>query len=340
MDKAIFLISILIVFPIVSFLFLRFVYIIWTQISNFEIYRSDVFGLAGRESILFVTNLNAFIYANTVGPLLFFILFYGTSSYILTNKLKILIISYLLIAMDTTMMMGRFGFYYILFSILFILIIKLQRGRQRAKKIIKDSLYASVIFGTLIVSLVMLSIYRSGGVNDFKKKVLSGDLINYHIASFGIVNLELNNPNSIIHSPSYGRSTLGSIERWTLLGLKNFGISGTPQGDLNGEYLHENRLIGYTRDGRPMLYNAFGSIFFSMYRDGGNIFISLCGVICGVMIFIFSSRFRMGELFSGVLLAHIFFVLIFGIFQPITSGPISLSFLLSIGVFSLSRRRF
>jgi oligosaccharide repeat unit polymerase len=330
-------ITIFFVAPIVIFLFFRFLYILRTGISNTWLYRSDVFGLAGRESILFVTNLNAFIYANTIAPLLFFILIFGTLFYILRGKYLLLICSYILIALDTAMMMGRFGFYYIFFSLLFIAIFNYKRFFIRKNSILRNSIMIFLGLNILLIPLIVLSIYRSGSVEDFKKKVLGADIINYHIASIGILNLELNNPKSIIHVRSYGRSTLGSVERLMLIGLSHLGIKGTPQGDLNGEYLHENRLIGYTREGRPMHYNAFGSIFFSMYRDGGIPFISICGIMFGLFLNYFSGLFKKGNMFAGVILMHLFFILIFGIFQPFTSGPISISLLLTCAIFPLAR---
>ncbi|MBM9501981.1 oligosaccharide repeat unit polymerase [Leptospira sp. 201903071] len=328
-----FLFILIFVFPIVSFFLLKSAYMNLSpgsmQPSHF---RAHAFGVYG-DSILFGKNKYLYYYSLAINPLILATLFLGIGFYLRMRKKKVLIMGSALVAMDTLMMLGRFGFYYILIFLSLIVFIKFLKDRKSLLE--SFSAFRIVVLSLMFILIFFIGNLRSSGKEDGIKEFVNVFVIDYHTESFAMFDHELKNKESFLHERTYGRSSLGGLERGFsfLLGLFRVPFHFQVQSDLIGGYLHKNRLLGYTPDGRPKEYNAFGSVLFSLYKDGGIPFTLAIGVLFGFIVSKFSESLFVWNPFRLSILASLLFIGVFGLFQPVLGGPILLT-ILFIVVFS------
>lgn len=322
------------VFPIVLFFLLKSLYLnLSPDAMPPSLFRAHAFGVHG-DSILFGKNKYLYYYSLAINPMILATLFLGVGFYLSLEKKRILILGSTLVAMDTLMMLGRFGFYYILIMLFLILLIKFLRDRQ---SILKLFTFPRLIgFGLVFILIFSIGTLRSSEKKIDVKEFINVFIIDYHTESFSMFDHELKDKDSLLHERTYGRSSLGGIERGFsfLLGLFRIPFQFQVQSDLIGGYLHKNRLLGYTSDGQPKEYNAFGSVLFSLYKDGGIPFTLLLGTLFGFLISKYSQSMISLKPFQLSILASLLFIGIFGLFQPVLGGPILLS-ILFIALFSI-----
>ncbi|TGK24541.1 oligosaccharide repeat unit polymerase [Leptospira yasudae] len=320
------------IFPIVFFFLSKSIYMnLQPDAMPPAMFRAAAYGVYG-ESVLFGKNKYLYYYSLAVLPMILASLFIGAAFYLRLNRLRILILASVLIAMDAIMMLGRFGFYYILIVALLILMVKVFRNW-------KSVLQSLSIVKVIGVAAIFVLIFFVGAMRNSERKInikeiVHSYVIDYHTESFSMFDHELKDEKSLLHERTYGRSSLGGLERGFsfALGLFRIPIQIQVQSDLIGGYLHKNRLLGYTSEGVPKEYNAFGSVLFSLYKDGGIPFTIFMGLVFGFFLTKFSKAFITLNPYRFSLLASLLFIGIFGIFQPVLGGPILLSVLL-INVF-------
>ncbi|PJZ61794.1 O-antigen polymerase [Leptospira adleri] len=322
-----FVFILLFVLPVVLFFFLKSLYINFSPgAMPPSMFRAHAFGIYG-DSILFGKNKYLYYYSLAINPFILATLFLGAGFYLKLNRKRLLILGSALVAMDTLMMLGRFGFYYILVTLLLILIVKFIKDRENFRKFFTiPGLFAVLCGLVLIFSIGMLRGPRKmAGMKEF----VSMYVIDYHTESFVMFDHELKNKDSLLHERTYGRTSLGGLERGFsfLLALFRIPFYFQIQSDLVGDYLHKNRLLGYTPEGQPKEYNAFGSVLFSLYKDGGILFTIIFGALFGFFVSKFSESIFDLNPFRLSILASLLFIGIFGIFQPVLSGPILLTIL-------------
>lgn len=110
-------------------------------------------------------------------------------------------------------------------------------------------------------------------------------VVNYHTVGFVILDNELNNNTSPINiSNTYGLASLGVLERIVVLIIRRFDKSIDSVSGQNGEYLAEFRALGYNANDDQLNYNAFGTIFYTFYQDGGFIFVFFGMLIYGFFL--------------------------------------------------------
>ncbi|MCG9875811.1 MAG: oligosaccharide repeat unit polymerase [Leptospiraceae bacterium] len=309
----------------------RTFYLLATKYSQ-SYYRSEVFGLNTGTSDLFLnSNILAGIYWNAIIPLYWASLLLGIVYYLKYNQAKLLLLSFLLFIIDSLTTVGRFSLHYIIFTLIILVSIKWSTNSVKLN-------YRKVtltILGVFLIIILMFSI-RLG--KDFKY-VFDIYIIGYHTSSLTILDQELNNPQSIILDKTLGSSF------WT--GLMNFprfisanilGFSWVGEGDLMGGYLHNNRLVGFNNKSQPFYNNAFGTIFFSMYRDGGFLAIILYGIFFGYLLGITANKIPNKNMIFQIFHISIIFILIYGLFQPFTSGPILQAIAISITILCMHRK--
>ncbi|TGM56528.1 O-antigen polymerase [Leptospira adleri] len=323
-----FVFILLTVFPIVLFFFVRSIWLQQLPGAPYPaLFRDLAFGLNG-ESILFWKSKYLYYYSLSVSPLILASLFLGTAYYLKHNQRRILILAIFLVIMDTLMMLGRFGFYYILLMGFLILAVKCLHDWRNIIGSFSIGKFAGgilILFALVFLVGSLRSIERKFDVREF----IDVYIIDYHTESFVMFDVELNDKNSLIHKTTYGRASLGGIERGFSFALALFRVPFyfQVQSDLIGGYLHKNRLLGYTQDGKPKHYNAFGSVLFSLYKDGGIFFIVLMGAVFGFSISKLSFSLLSLNVYSFSLLTSLLFIGVFGLFQPVLGGPILLTFL-------------
>lgn len=315
------------ILPVVLFFFLKSLYINFSPgAMPPSMFRAHAFGIYG-ESILFGKNKYLYYYSLAVTPFILATLFLGAGFYLSFDRKRLLVLGFALVAMDTLMMLGRFGFYYILMTIFLIVIVKFIKDRENFQKLFTIPRLLALVCGFALI--FSIGILRGPRKMEGLKEFISIYVIDYHTESFVMFDYELKDKNSLLHDRSYGRTSLGGLERGFsfLLALFRIPIYFQVQSDLVGDYLHKSRLLGYTPEGVPKEYNAFGSVLFSLYRDGGILFTIILGTLFGFLVSKFSQSIFSLNPYKLSILASLLFIGIFGIFQPVLSGPILLTIL-------------
>ncbi|TGK78433.1 oligosaccharide repeat unit polymerase [Leptospira noumeaensis] len=309
-------ISICFVLPVQLFFASHTVYIL-KYIMPPATYRNDVFGLlTGSATVFFNSNTVALLHSLVIGPFQYILLFSGLAFYILRKRYGLLLIGVVLVILDSLIMFGRFGYHYLLISVLLGLVfITYFNGFSKLRS---NLLKASLPIFLLLFLTLWITFYRgSKSVLD----IFDLFVVTYHTESFSIFDVELKNPSSILYQYSYGLSMLGGIERYWVLVLNKLGIGYLSQTDIVGGYLHQDFDIGVDRFGKPIQLNAYGSIFFTMYRDGGVFGVIFFAAIFGFLFSYFSVSLKNRDPYRFSLLIGLMFILIYGIFQPTTLGP-------------------
>nr|WP_082280490.1 O-antigen polymerase [Leptospira interrogans] len=239
------------------------------------------------------------------------------------KKMRILILGAILTIMETLMFLGRFGFYYVLIVLILVLMIKVFRNRKSFLNSI--SLIYIFIATCILLGVFFMSALRNSNRQFDFREFLNIYIIDYHTESFSIFDSELKDEKSLLHERTYGRASLGTLESSFSVALAFFRIPLRiqVQSDLIGGYLNKNRIIGYSKDGRPKEYNAFGSVLFTLYKDGGIPFIIGMGILFGFCVAKFSKSFISLNPYYVSLLASLFFIGIFGIFKPVMAEQIT-----------------
>ncbi len=328
--------QIFLLFPLFVFFCIRGLYLL-LYVYEINFYRSEVYGLnTGSSALFFNSHVISSIYELLAGPLLLLGLFLGFSFYIYLKRSRVLAISYILIVMDSVMSAGRFGYHYILYSL--ILIVLYQMFIKKKVLSWKSLLLGAFVFLSIFLLSVSVSIKRNKSTSPISG-FMERFVIDYHTNSFTIFSQELDNPESGIHKYTYGRSTFSGLEKYAAVILRSFNYKVNSQSDVIGGELMVNRVVGWNQKWEGKYYNAFGSMFYSMYRDGGVLFVILYGILFGCCLSYFSNGLVSKNPFHLSILNALSFIGIYGIFQPVTTGPILPSIFLIILFYKLNLQK-
>lgn len=327
LESFLFKVFLLFMTPILSFFLIRTLYLLNTKFTQVA-YRAEVFGLnTGSSELFFNNNFLSFLYWNTMEPLLWTTLIIGCLYSIKYQKSRILILSFVFFIMHSVSTVGRFGFHYCILTIFTLVIIKILIKRINLNK----RLFISTISSLILFILLILVIRPGNSIQYF----IDTYLIGYHTLSFSLLDYELNNPKSIIFDRTLGSSFWTGILNIPSYIATRLGFGWIHEGDIIGTYLHENKLLGFNSNGVPFYHNAFGTIFFSMYRDGGLLACLIYGLFFGYLFRLTSKGLRNLNLNYLLVSLTLYYILIYGIFQPFTMGPILPAFILSFLLINL-----
>ena len=162
----------------------------------------------------------------------------------------------------------NYPFIHLFWFTLFYTLINAQRRGQFNKRIL---MFAGLLFVGLIAS----------AANRFGGDVLGGlqrYIVGYHLIGFSIYDQHYLNPHSVLHTLSYGRSSLGFLDQMLEAVLKSLSVSYRAASFENAGANDDPLDIG-AHD--SMEFNAFGTILFSLYRDFHLIGIFLGGFVYG-----------------------------------------------------------
>lgn len=324
--------------PFTLFFFGRFVWLIQHELT-LSVYRAKVFGIGAPYPLLFkysaVISFDWFV----IQPVNLAALFLGSAVTLVTGRWRLFILAATMVLMHDIMMGGRFGIHYVIMFGLYTVVAAACANRNVYIQFMR---FGIPIFLLLFLSILIISSVRLPGTKrtlaEVKNTTLR-QLIDYHTVSFAILDHDIHTKDSMLHNPSYGRSSLGPLDRLFMRILSLVGIHKTAQSDWNGAALHENRLIGRDERGNPIHYNAFGSIFYSLFRDGGLAMCLLSSILFGFLLARFSVGLDFKNLYGLTLLASLFFIGIYGIFQPVLESPAYLAILLNIITFRSPAKR-
>ena len=291
-----------IVAPVVTFYFIKALYL-FSILDNLDMYRAQAFGVAGDgDSILFGNGYIDLFYNLTIRNFIYLMLFSGLAVYVITGRLKILFIASVFSIMDATMMLGRFQIYYLIVFVPMAYYIK--NGRIGINAVVATLIPISllVLITTMRVDVDLMQIIKSF-------------LINYHTFSFKLFDNQYTNQSSLLNNhTTYGIASLGQISSLFILFLRKFGYDVNPLGEV-GPLLHESTIVGYDESLEVDIYaNAFYSILYTLYLDGGIFFIIIFALLMGYFLLRFTDRSSFVRLYFLFLITYL---LMFGIFQPV-----------------------
>lgn len=276
-------------------------------------YRAIAFGLNGEPSPIFHDiKIVMHVYNHIVTAALFAIFFVGVTAYINYGKYKLLLLSSVLLIADALITMGRVNMYVVL---LFISIAFFIKNGLSFKSLIR---YAPVfLLPFSIIYFVTEKRMPDVGV----KQIVDLFVVNYHTFGFAIFNASLNDTHSVLnHYRLWGEASIGSIDFIVKRAIQLFDPSAQIGMSMVGDYLSTNMQLGVDQMGNPIFANAFGTILFPLYLDGGVSFVIIGGLLFGFFItrssYLFFSTNSLNQL-VGLLL---FYMLYFGTMSPVLSG--------------------
>ncbi len=309
------------VFPIVFFFFLRALYLITTRFTLVE-YRSEVFGLNTGSSLLFFNSkLISLFYFWVINPLQYMMIFFGVVRRVLFKENSLVILTFITLVMDAVVMAGRFSFHFLLFLALLIYSFEFILSKN-TKTLLRNTIYLASIFILLLLFALIVTFIRDSSNLSGLSKIFNLYVLTYHTESFTILSQELNNPNSIVHDFTIWKSFWGGLLKYPIFLLNYFGMNLVSEESIIGGYLHQSILVGYTEGNKPIELNAFGSIFFNIYRDGKQFGMVVYGLLFGFCSILLAEGFYRKNSVYIVLLTAWCYIWVYGIFQPYIDGAI------------------
>jgi oligosaccharide repeat unit polymerase len=334
--------------PIMGFLLYRALPTLLT--SNPASYRMDVYGTVDRPSPVFGGGYNQFLFFLIVSPIVFFSFVVGAVDFFKFKKKGLLLISFLLMAVESVFTLGRFNFYYMLAIPAFAYVFVSQRkahaagdgaGEEAAPakvrlKPVNFALGAAAVLAVLLAFSLFRGERYLGPVATLEKIA-----IDYHTVGLVLFDQELVVPSSRMNSGlSYGRSIIGGLDTLAVIPLRRFNPSLVPIAGENGIYMQERHQVGRDGRGEPIFANAFYTILYSMYFDGRYLAIVLFSLVFGYFLSSSYQNWRKnGGLASLIGLILLMYVGVFSIFQSPVEGMkfwVALLLILWLKKFSLA----
>lgn len=321
-----------------SFLFFLLIKLILINGSDILVYvRIIVFSDDFTLNPFFKSALHIFIHRIIIIPFILVLYIIGLKNHFLFSKNKILKISIVLLLIDSIIMFGRLNIYYMLLMYFFsafltskyksILIFVLNKIKFRNAALV-------VIF---LLFFLVLTIVRSVDNSDvIKSSIVS--FLEYNVVGFRIFDVNLWNAKSLIHIHTYGRSFLGQIDSvFSIIYRLLIDNTFLPANSENAKLLDTVIDIGQ-KDVKEA--NAFGTIFFTLFRDFGYFGIIFCPFILGFIINRFDLKFKATNNPRYFVFGLLFiYGTVFSVYQSVFEGvfwPMFLILFLNINTFRFS----
>lgn len=257
--------------------------------------RQLLFGTADQDSVLFDSKEFALLYFVFVQAAMRVAVITGFALSFFTGRFKYLVIGNLLSLTDSLLFLGRGALLEFAFQIIFFFLLsyELRRKVSRWTKLkVGLGIVTLILFGSIVG--VIRGDTESVNISSFVKN----QIINYHTVGFVILDQELNDQQSRLNkNTTFGMATLGGIERMIVLVIRRFDKSIDSVSGENGEYLAEFRVLGRNDEGQDLNYNAFATIFFTLFLDGGYPFVLIGMTLFGIWMSRERSLFLSGHTF-------------------------------------------
>lgn len=300
-----------IVKSIVAFYFIKAIYTIFSR--GLIGYRALTFSSEENEGVLFGNPYLEILYNITISPYIFFYLITGSYLWFKGYSKNIFISSSILLFLESSMRLGRFGLYYIIFVFAFGYLLHSRIGKSTKKKVRKG------------IILALTTIFLIGGIreNNFLK-TFKDSILQYHTVGFTLISNELENPNSKLNTNlTYGIGTFGGLDYISTLFIRRFNRSYDSKYSKIVKDHHLGVQTGVDDYGNPIYHNAFYTILFPLYSD----FRVLGVFFIPYLLSLFLAKFYLRGLNNPNIFDHfqttlITFVFVFSIFQSIISSYI------------------
>lgn len=180
---------------------------------------------------------------------------------------------------------------------------------------------------TMVIVLVVFSTLLASATNRFGGDVLGGlqrYIVGYHLIGFSFYDHQYLDPNSILHTHSFGRSSLGFLDQMLEAVSKMVGAAYKAASSENATYNNDAVDIGV---GEVKEFNAFGTLLFGLYRDFHLVGISVGGFaygaltthalyrsvnswVCGALFMILASSWMVGMMVNPIEQAYFWFAIV------------------------------
>ena len=250
-------------------------------------------------------------------PLRMSSLIIGGAVFVAYGRIRLLLISSILFILEGITMAGRFQFYIIIIIFLSALICKSDVKIFRFLK--EKSFLRSLPLFAVLISLIFYTTLNRAAENSELKAVFDDFVIGYHTAGFTLFDIHLNDSDFMLGDTStYGRVSLGTIEWASGIFLRRFDPNVGNLSIEAAEDLGQFIIAGHDRLGKPIVLNAFGTILYSIYMDGGIPLTLFLSSFYGFLLLKYTSySLKKREVYSLAVLLFLIYTGIFGIFQPL-----------------------
>jgi hypothetical protein len=190
----------------------------------------------------------------------------------------------------------------------------------------------------MLVMVALFAILLASAANRFGGDVIGGlqrYVVGYHLVGFSFYDFQYQDPNSILHAHSFGRSSLGFLDQMLEAASKMVGAGYRAASFENSTFNSDAVDIGRSE---VKEFNAFGTLLFSLYRDfhivgilaGGFLYGALTthalhrsaySWVCGALFLILASSWMMGMMVNPLEQAYFWFAIVMlGAFSSLNKG--------------------
>lgn len=250
-------------------------------------------------------------------PIRIISLFVGGAIFIVFKKRNLFFIASLLFLLEAITSAGRFQFYIIICIYMSVLVC---RNDARITLLFRDRAFRlSLIPMAFLLGLVLVTTFSRVSEDYGIVDIFNDYVIGYHTLGFTLFDIHLNDPGLMLGEiNTYGRASLGTIEWAAGIFFRRFdpnisNISMEAAVDI-GRFI----TTGYDDLGHPISFNAFGTILYTIYMDGGiPLTLFLSSLYGFYLLKLTNQSLEKKSVYSISLLFFLIYVGIFGIFQPL-----------------------
>lgn len=307
--------------PILAFVCLRFITIFPDYADSFRIL---FFGDEENAPIIFGSFLTAFLYQMITVPLLKLQFFLGIAIWLSTGKKIYMLLGILFFVISESISLGRTTVYFLL--ILTALYLFLSNDGM-SKKSSKSGIFFSMF--ALALLIVMITISRNN--LDFIVQFLASLYIDYHTIGFIFFDRYLTGEINLADGEFlYGEKILSSVSRYFYV-LFDYDLSGFIE-----MAKEQGKFINLSSSGEnTMVFNAYYTMFTTMFLDGGLIAVFLYAIFFGILtanaIFDINLNQSVHSYLVILIITEIFFL---SLFQSRLEGAL-LTYLIALMGYSL-----
>lgn len=138
--------------------------------------------------------------------------------------------------------------------------------------------------GGLFLIAILIIILTASAANRIGGDIVGGIqryVVGYHLIGFSFYDFQFHNPNSILHSTTFGQSSLGIIDTFFEILTRPFQLDHIAASSENAIHNNETLDIGASEIWEV---NAFGTLLFTLYRDFKYLGIAIGGFAFGAAI--------------------------------------------------------
>ena len=268
----------------------------------------------------FLSDLHVFIHRILIIPSILALYIISLKNHFVFNLNKIFYISIFLLVVDSIVMFGRLNLYYMFFMYLSTLFVFSKKNSLLTFLLKRWKLRQIISITIAILVILIISSMRSLEENtSVLMSELFSSFIEYNIYGFRIFDLNLNDSTSIMHQHTYGRSFLGQIDAvFSILLRVTLDLDILPASSVNGSFLNTYFDVG---NSKTKTANAFGTLFFSLFRDFGVLGILLSSIVLGFIVNWLSLKFKYVKDPKYLTLGLLFlYAISFSVYQSVFEG--------------------